>query len=252
MLVMATTSPAPLVTPFAERLGFDAVVATQWASADGAYTGEIDGPLVWGRGKLEAVRAWAAEAGVDLRGSWAYSDSYYDAPLLDAVGHPTAVNADLRLVALARLKGWPLRHFDLPEGVLKIAGRELQEWTRPLPAPELLANVRLDIAGIEKIPTTGPGDRRVQPPQLLRRARSSAPCSARPAARSASSARRRSSTPRSSAFLLEDGRRDPCQPVVGLERAAGARHPGPARPARPWPWRRRARSRVARRSSSPS
>jgi putative phosphoserine phosphatase/1-acylglycerol-3-phosphate O-acyltransferase len=156
LVVMATTSPAPLVTPLAELLGFDAVVATEWASADGTYTGEIDGPLVWGRGKLEAVEKWAADAGVDLASSYAYSDSYYDEPLLSAVGHPTAVNADLRLVALARLKGWPLRHFDLPEGVLKIFGRELQEWTRPLQRPEMLTNVHLDVAGIDKIPRTGP------------------------------------------------------------------------------------------------
>ncbi len=156
ILVMATTSPAPLVTPFAERLGFDAVVATQWASADGTFTGAIDGPLVWGRGKLEAVEAWAAEHDVDLGGSYFYSDSYYDAPLLDAVGHPTAVNADIRLVAMARLRGWHIRHFDLPDGVLKIAGRELQEWLRPLQRPELLANVHIDLEGIEKIPASGP------------------------------------------------------------------------------------------------
>ena len=155
VLVMATTSPAPLVTPFAERLGFDAVVATKWAIDGGAYTGALDGPIVWGRGKLDAVREWAAGANVDLRASHAYSDSYYDAPLLDAVGHPVAVNADVRLVALARLKGWPLRHFDLPDGVLKIAGRELQRWTRPLQRPELLPNVRFDIEGVEKIPPSG-------------------------------------------------------------------------------------------------
>ena len=64
-----------LVAPFAERLGFDAVLATRWATKDGSYTGEIDGPLVWGRGKLEAVRGWAAEVGVSLRSSYAYSDS---------------------------------------------------------------------------------------------------------------------------------------------------------------------------------
>jgi putative phosphoserine phosphatase / 1-acylglycerol-3-phosphate O-acyltransferase len=156
VLVMATTSPAPLVTPFAERLGFDAVVATEWASADGAFTGDIDGPLAWGRGKLEAVQAWADAAGVDLADSYAYSDSFYDAPLLEAVAHPVAVNADVRLAALARLRGWHLRHFDLPDGVLKIAGRELQEWLRPLQRPELLANVHIDLEGIERIPATGP------------------------------------------------------------------------------------------------
>ena len=156
VLVMATTSPEPLVTPFAERLGFDAVSPRAGRPRTASYTGEVDGPLVWGRGKLEAVRSWAAEAGVDLRASYAYSDSYYDAPLLDAVRHPVAVNADVRLVALARLKGWPLRHFDLPEGVLKIAGRELQDWTRPLQRPELLANVSLDVDGVDKIPKSGP------------------------------------------------------------------------------------------------
>jgi len=155
-LVMATTSPAPLVTPFAERLGIDEVVATSWATRGGEYTGELDGGIVWGRGKLDGVRAWAEQHGIDLRASYAYSDSYYDAPLLDAVGNPVAVNPDLRLAALARLRGWPVRHLDLPEGVPKIAGRELQAWTRSFQRPELLPNVRLDIDGVEHIPREGP------------------------------------------------------------------------------------------------
>jgi putative phosphoserine phosphatase/1-acylglycerol-3-phosphate O-acyltransferase len=154
-VVMATTSPAPLVTPFAERLGMDAVIATAWATRDGAYTGALDGPIVWGRGKLEAVRAWANANGIDLRSSYAYSDSYYDAPLLAGVGTAVAVNPDVRLAALARVRGWPIRHFDLPEGVPKFAGRELQDWTRFLQRPDLLSNVRLDIAGVEKIPREG-------------------------------------------------------------------------------------------------
>ncbi len=155
LVVLATTSPEPLVRPFAERLGLDAVVATRWATDNGTYTGAIDGPLVWGRGKLQAVQAWAEDERVDLRGSYAYSDSYYDAPLLAGVGTAVAVNPDARLAALARLRGWPIRHFDLPEGVPKFAGRELQEWTRFLQRPELLSNVRLDIAGVEKIPREG-------------------------------------------------------------------------------------------------
>jgi putative phosphoserine phosphatase/1-acylglycerol-3-phosphate O-acyltransferase len=156
VLVMATTSPAPLVTPFAELLGFDVVVATEWEASDGTFTGVIDGPLVWGRGKLDAVEAWAIEHDIDLADSYAYSDSFYDVPLLDAVGHPTAVNADLRLAAVAHLRRWHLRHFDLPDGVLKVAGRELQQWLRPLQRPELLANVDIDLEGIERIPREGP------------------------------------------------------------------------------------------------
>jgi len=156
VVALATTSPAALVTPLAERLGFDGVVATRWAVRDGAYTGELEGGIVWGRGKLDAVKEWALEEGIDLRQSYAYSDSYYDAPLLDAVRYATAVNPDIRLAMLARLKGWRVRHFDLPEGVPKIAGRELQEWTRPLQDPRLMTNVRFDIEGIEKIPASGP------------------------------------------------------------------------------------------------
>ena len=156
VLVMATTSPAPLVAPFAELLGFDEVVATEWEAADGTYTGSIDGHLVWGRGKLDAVEAWAIANDIDLADSYAYSDSFYDVPLLDAVGHPTAVNADVRLAAVAYLRRWHLRHFDLPDGVLKIAGRELQAWLRPLQRPELLANVDIDLEGIERIPREGP------------------------------------------------------------------------------------------------
>jgi len=155
-LVLATTSPEPFVRPLAERLGFDDVVATKWQSADGEFTGELDGPFVWGPAKLDAVKEWATRNGVSLGSSYAYSDSYFDAPLLDAVGHPTAVNPDPQLRALAALRSWPVRHFDVAEGVAKIAGRELQEWTRPLLRPEIVAPMaRFEFNGIHNIPESG-------------------------------------------------------------------------------------------------
>src|SRR5262249_6659911 len=80
-VVLATTTPHDLVTPHAERLGFDDVVATRYAQADGVYTGRLEGEFVWARGKLNAVRRWAGEHGVSLRDSYAYSDSFYDLPL---------------------------------------------------------------------------------------------------------------------------------------------------------------------------
>lgn len=156
VLVLATTSPYALVAPLAARLGFDQVVATRWEERDGAFTGALDGRFVWGRGKLLAVRDWAAGAGVRLDRSWAYSDSYYDAPLLAAVGHPTAVNPDARLAVLARLQGWPLRYFDVPEGVVKLAGRELQAWLRPLASEALVPNAKVEITGLENVPAKGP------------------------------------------------------------------------------------------------
>ena len=155
-LVMATTTPLDLIEPLAEKLGFDAVLATRYREVDGAYVGEIDGEFVWGRGKLRAVEAWAGEAEVDLSASYAYSDSFYDVPLLSAVGHPHAVNPDPRLMVFAAVRRWPVLHFDVPPGVPKIAGFEPQRIAFPFARPELMPYVRFDIDGLHHIPDDGP------------------------------------------------------------------------------------------------
>ena len=155
-LVLATTTPEHLVAPFAQRLGFDTVVATRYGTTDGRYDGTIVGDFMWGRAKARGVKAWAEHERVDLRASSAYSDSYYDVPLLSAGGHPTAVNPDARLAALARLRDWPIRYFDAPEGVPKVAGLvEPQVVAMPLAIPELLPLARLRISGVEHLPKTG-------------------------------------------------------------------------------------------------
>jgi len=156
LLVMATTSPEPFVRPFAERLGFDAVVATRWQSVDGVYTGQHDSPFYWGRKKLEGVEEWAADNDVDLNRSHAYSDSYFDTPLLSAVGHPVAVNPDSRLAGVAALQRWEVRNLDKPTGMLTFLGRELQEWARPLVRPELIRFADFEFDGVDNIPADGP------------------------------------------------------------------------------------------------
>lgn len=156
-LVLATTSPEPFVGPLAEELGFDAAVCTRWKSDKGTYLGELEGPFVWGPAKAEAIEEWAKANDVRLDRSWAYSDSYYDSPMLDAVGNPVAVNPDAQLAATAMIKGWPIRHLDKNEGVIKIAGREIQEWGRPFMRPELIAPYAdISFEDVDKIPSTGP------------------------------------------------------------------------------------------------
>jgi putative phosphoserine phosphatase / 1-acylglycerol-3-phosphate O-acyltransferase len=147
------------VAPLAQRLGFDAVVATRYqVAADGTYDGTLDGPFVWSAGKLNAVQRWAAEADVDLSTSWAYSDSIYDAPMLSAVGHPVAVNPDPRLAVLATTRRWTVRHFDVPEGVAKVpvVGLEVQRLLLTLARPEFFPYARFDIDGIHHLPADGP------------------------------------------------------------------------------------------------
>jgi putative phosphoserine phosphatase/1-acylglycerol-3-phosphate O-acyltransferase len=156
-VVLATTTPHDLVCPLADRLGFDDVVATRYAEDDsGAYTGRLEGEFVWARGKLTAVRRWAEAHGVDLGQSWAYSDSFYDLPLLSAVGHPHAVNADPRLTVVAMLRRWPVLHLDVPPGVPKVLGVEPADVLRRLARPELYPYAHFDLQNLDRIPSTGP------------------------------------------------------------------------------------------------
>jgi hypothetical protein len=69
------------------------------------------------------MRSLAAERGYDLAESYAYSDSNTDLPMLEAVGHPVAVNpdSDLRKVAVAR--DWPVVDFAKPVAMREQAQR---------------------------------------------------------------------------------------------------------------------------------
>jgi putative phosphoserine phosphatase/1-acylglycerol-3-phosphate O-acyltransferase len=155
-VVLATTTPYDLVAPFAEKLGFDDVVATRYVIEDGRYTGALDGNFVWVLGKLDAVRKWAGAHGVSVGDSWAYSDSVYDAPLLSAVAHPFAVNPDPRLRVLAVARRWPVLFLDVPPGVPKLLGVEPFDVVRLLARPEAFPFARFDIDGVDNIPSDGP------------------------------------------------------------------------------------------------
>ena len=159
-IVLATTSPYDLVKPFADRLGLDGVVATRYGTeADGdTYDGTLAGPFVWSAGKLEAVREWAHDHDVDLRQSYAYSDSVYDTPLLAAVGHAVVVNPDPRMRIMAAARGWPIRNLDVSPGVKKVPGLglELQKVAMAFSRPSMMPYADFDIRGTENIPKDGP------------------------------------------------------------------------------------------------
>jgi putative phosphoserine phosphatase/1-acylglycerol-3-phosphate O-acyltransferase len=157
-LVLATTTPYDLVKPLADALGFDAVVATRYGVSNGRYDGTLDGEFVWGPGKLRAIQAWAADAGVSLGESWAYSDSFYDVPMLSAVQHPVVVNPDPRMLVMALLRRWPIVHLDVPQGVpkLPVVGIEPQKALLSLVHPALFPYVRFDISGMDHVPSAGP------------------------------------------------------------------------------------------------
>jgi HAD superfamily hydrolase (TIGR01490 family) len=112
-IVIVSTSGAEVVEPIGEMVGADRVVATRLEIVDGKYTGEIS-YYAYGEEKGAAVRGLAQSVGYDLDACYAYSDSVTDLPMLEAVGHPHAVNPDKELRRAAVERGWPVLVFSRP------------------------------------------------------------------------------------------------------------------------------------------
>ncbi len=103
-IVIVSSSGTEVVEPIGELLGADDVVATRMVVADGRYTGEIEF-YAYAENKSVAMRELAERHGYDLAECYAYSDSFTDLPMLDAVGHPFAVNPDKQLRKVATERG---------------------------------------------------------------------------------------------------------------------------------------------------
>ena len=111
---IVSASPEEIVAPLARYLGVDEAIATRSRlDDDGRYTGEVEF-YSYGPSKVEAMERVALRDGFDLADCWAYSDSATDLPMLEAVGHPVAVNPDRELAKAARKNGWETRTFDRP------------------------------------------------------------------------------------------------------------------------------------------
>ena len=112
-VVVLSASGQEVVEPIAELVGADRCVATRMTVREGRYTGDID-LYLHGEEKARAAREIAVAGGHRLVDCRAYSDSVTDLPLLEAVGHPTAVNPDRALRRIAEERGWPVLTFAVP------------------------------------------------------------------------------------------------------------------------------------------
>ncbi len=109
-VIVVSASGHEVVDPIGALLGADTVIATQMVIADGRYTGDV-AFYAFGEAKAARMRALAATRGYPLADCYAYSDSITDLPMLEAVGHPTAVNPDRSLRRAAARRGWPVQDF---------------------------------------------------------------------------------------------------------------------------------------------
>ncbi len=109
LVVLVSATLEGLVEVVAKQLGAHHALGSRLALREGRYTGSMVRPLCFGSHKATRARELArAIGGIDLAASYAYADTGYDVPLLEMVGHPTAVYPDPLLAAHARERGWPV------------------------------------------------------------------------------------------------------------------------------------------------
>ncbi|WP_300496260.1 HAD family hydrolase [uncultured Methylophaga sp.] len=107
-LLIITATNSFLTTPIAELLKIDHLIATDPEMLDGRYTGKVFGVPSFQHGKVERLQHWLAEHQQDLAGSYFYSDSHNDLPLLEQVDTPIAVDPDDKLAEVARQRDWKI------------------------------------------------------------------------------------------------------------------------------------------------
>ena len=108
---LVTAAPEDMAVLMAKRLGFTGALGSKAETKDGKYTGAMLGLLLHGKEKAVAVRELAQKKNLDLSQCYSYSDSHNDFPLLQCVGHPSAINPDAILSLRAMAEGWPIHDF---------------------------------------------------------------------------------------------------------------------------------------------
>ncbi len=108
-LLIITATNEVITQPIAHRLGVSTLIATEAEMINGEYTGKVQGIASYAGGKIERLKQWLeAHPQLNLEGSYFYSDSHNDIPLLEYVDHAYAVDPDSTLLAYASEKHWPV------------------------------------------------------------------------------------------------------------------------------------------------
>ena len=108
---LVTAAPQDMADIIAQRLGLTGALGSKACIENGIYTGALEGKLLHGIEKAFAIQKLAQQHSLNLEDCYAYSDSHNDIPLLQAVGHPCAINPDAILRIRALAEGWPIHDF---------------------------------------------------------------------------------------------------------------------------------------------
>ena len=107
-LLIITATNDFITRPIADALGISTLIATKAEKNEHGFTGKVEGTPCFQEGKIVCLEQWMKENNKNLEGSWFYSDSHNDLPLLKQVDFPVAVKPDEKLRAHAEQHNWQI------------------------------------------------------------------------------------------------------------------------------------------------
>lgn len=108
VLLVITATNSFITRPIVESFGISNLLATEPKVVNGRYVNAIEGVPCFKEGKVERLQQWLDAENYDLGGSFFYSDSHNDLPLMEAVETAIAVDPDEKLEFVARDRGWKI------------------------------------------------------------------------------------------------------------------------------------------------
>jgi HAD superfamily hydrolase (TIGR01490 family) len=107
-LLVITATNRFVTEPIVQLYGIENLLATTPEFIDGRYTGGFIDIPCFQEGKVKLLESWLKNSTETMAGSWFYSDSHNDLPLLKLVDHPVAVDPDQKLSEFAQTANWPI------------------------------------------------------------------------------------------------------------------------------------------------
>lgn len=105
-VIIITATNTFVTKPIGELYGITELLGTKGEIINQKYTGEVSGVPTFQEGKVIRLNEWLKDNNETLQGSYFYSDSHNDLPLLEIVDHPIVVDGDDKLLQVAKNKNW--------------------------------------------------------------------------------------------------------------------------------------------------
>lgn len=105
-VIIITATNTFVTKPIGEIYGITELLGTEGEIINDRYTGEVSGIPTFQKGKVTRLNQWLIDNNESLAGSYFYSDSHNDLPLLEIVDEPIVVDGDEKLLQIAKDRNW--------------------------------------------------------------------------------------------------------------------------------------------------